>query len=83
MLLGCDVSGTVSIDGQTYIVKGTGSHEHSWTPNVITRLAIGGWDWFSLTLDNGWNIYAANYLPSPQAVLCIVKLDPFGTLDNY
>ena len=81
VLLGCDVSGTVTIDGQTYTVKGTGSHEHSWTPNAITRLAIGGWDWFSLTLDNGWNIYAANYLPSPQTVSgALSKLDPFGTL---
>jgi predicted secreted hydrolase len=81
VLLGCDVSGTVVIDGQTYTVKGTGSHEHSWTPNVITRLAIGGWDWFSLTLDNGWNIYAANYLPSPQSISgALSKLDPFGTL---
>jgi predicted secreted hydrolase len=81
VLLGCDVSGTVTIDGQIYTVKGTGSHEHSWTPNAITRLAIGGWDWFSFNLDNGWNIYAANYLPSPQAISgALSKLDPFGTL---
>ncbi|DAC73119.1 MAG TPA: hypothetical protein DSN98_01560 [Thermoplasmata archaeon] len=81
VLLGCDVSGTVIIDGQTYTVKGSGSHEHSWTPNAIRRLSIGGWDWFSLSLDNGWNIYAANYLPSPQAISqALSKLDPFGTL---
>jgi predicted secreted hydrolase len=81
VLLGCEVSGTVSIDGQNYTVKGTGSHEQSWTPNVINRLSIGGWDWFSLSLDNGWNIYASNYLPSPQAVSgAVSKLDPFGTL---
>ena len=81
VLLGCIVTGTIIIDGQTYIVKGTGSHEHSWTPNAITRLAIGGWDWFSLTLDNGWNIYASNYLPNPQVVSgSLSKLDPFGTL---
>lgn len=81
VLLGCEVSGTVTIDGQVYTVKGTGSHEHSWTPNAITKLAIGGWDWFSLTLDNGWNIYATNYLPNPQAVSGAVSaLDPFGTL---
>ena len=81
MLLGCDVSGTVTIDGQVYTVKGSGSHEHSWTPHAITRLAIGGWDWFSFTLDNGWNIYAANYLPNPQAVSgALSTLDPFNTL---
>ncbi len=81
VVLGCDVSGTVTIDGEMYTVKGIGSHEHSWTPNVIRRLFIGGWDWFSLTLDNGWNIYAANYLPSPQAISgALSSLDPFGTL---
>ena len=81
VVLGCDVSGTVTIDGKTYTVKGTGSHEHSWTPNAIRKLFIGGWDWFSLTLDNGWSIYAANYLPSPQAVSgALSSLDPFGTL---
>lgn len=81
VLLGCSVSGMLTIDGQTYNVKGTGSHEHSWTPNAITRFAIGGWDWFSLTLDNGWNIYAINYLPNPQAISgSLSNLDPFGTL---
>ncbi|MBN1280982.1 MAG: hypothetical protein JXA00_04970 [Candidatus Thermoplasmatota archaeon] len=81
VLLGCEVVGTVTIDGQTYPVRGTGSHEHSWTPVAITRLAIGGWDWFTLSLENGWSIYASNYLPTPQALSgAISSLDPFGTL---
>jgi predicted secreted hydrolase len=81
LILGCTVSGTVSIDGQVFTVKGSGSHEHSWTPNVIRRLSIGGWDWFSLTLDNGWELYAASYLPSPQALSsALSRLNPFGTL---
>lgn len=81
VLLGCDVSGTITINGQTYTVEGTGSHEHAWTPNAINRLVIGGWDWFSLVLDNGWIIYATNYLPSPQALSGgISSTDPFGTL---
>ena len=81
IILGCEVSGTVSIDGQTFTVKGTGSQEHSWTPNAITRLAIGGWDWMSFTLDNGWEIYEASYLPNPQAVSgALPRLNPFGTL---
>ncbi len=79
--LGCEVSGTITIDDERYTVKGTGSHEHSWTPNAIRKLFIGGWDWFSLTLDNGWDIYASNYLPSPQAISgALSSLDPFGTL---
>lgn len=81
VVLGCSVSGTVTIDGRTYFVKGTGSHEHSWTPNAINRLVIGGWDWFSLTLENGWNIYGTNYLFNPKIVSSTLSsLDPFGTL---
>lgn len=81
VILGCEVTGTITIDGKSYTVKGTGSHEHSWTPNAIRKLFIGGWDWFTLTLENGWSIYAANYLPSPQAISeAVSSLDPFGTL---
>ena len=80
IVLGCTVSGTVTIDGQVFTVKGTGSHEHSWTPNAIRRLSIGGWDWFSLTLDNGWNVYTSSFLPSPQAVTgTLSRFNPFGT----
>ena len=80
VLLGCDISGTVTINDQTYTVKGTGTHEHSWTPHAINRLVIGGWDWFSLTLENGWTIYATNYLPNPQAISgSLSSLDPYGT----
>ena len=81
VLLGCVVSGTIVIDGESFSVKGTGSHEHSWTPNAIRKLFIGGWDMFTVTMENGWSIYAANYLPSPQAISgAISSLDPFGTL---
>jgi len=81
VLLGCEVAGTITIDGKAYSVKGAGSHEHSWTPNAIRKLFIGGWDWFTFTLENGWIMYAANYLPSPQAISgALSSLDPFGTL---
>lgn len=81
VVLGCSVSGTVTINGQTYLVRGTGSYEHSWTPNAITRLLIGGWDWFSLTMENGWTIYGTNYLLNPQVISdTLSNVDPFGTL---
>jgi predicted secreted hydrolase len=81
VILGCTVSGMVTIDGVVFTVKGSGSHEHSWTPNAIRRLSIGGWDWFSLTMNNGWEMYAASYLPSPQAVTgTLSRFDPFGTI---
>jgi len=65
---GCNVTGTIEIDGEIFTVKGTGHHEHVWTPNVVTRIFINGWDWSHISLDNGWNIYFSNYYPFPQSI---------------
>jgi len=81
MFTGCNVTGTVEIDGEEFIVKGTGHHEHSWSPNIITRRTFNGWDWCHMTLDNGWNIYFTNYHPTPQFITTkITKLNQFDSL---
>lgn len=81
VFLACDVSGTVVIDGVTYAVSGVGSYEHSWSPRAVTRAEINGWDWMTLTLDNGWMAYVSNYLPVPQAATeRLSALNPFGTV---
>jgi predicted secreted hydrolase len=81
LFTGCEITGTVEIDGEEFTVNGTGHHEHSWTPNAVTKGSINGWDWFHMTLDNGWNIYASNFLPTPQFISGKTsKLNPFGTL---
>ena len=81
MFTGCNVTGTVEIDGLEYKVKGTGHHEHSWSPNIITRRTFNGWDWCHMTLDNGWNIYFTNYHPTPQFVTTkVTKLNQFDSL---
>ena len=81
LFTGVEVSGTVKIDGAEYKVKGVGHHEHSWTPNAITKGSINGWDWFHMTLDNGLNVYISNYYPTPQAITSkMPKVNPFGTL---
>jgi len=81
MFTGCNVTGTVQIDGKEYKVKGTGHHEHSWSPNIVTRGSINGWDWSHTTLDNGWNIYYVNYYPTPQFVSSLTsKINAFGSL---
>ena len=81
MFTGCNVTGTIKIDGIEYRVKGTGHHEHSWSPNMVTRGAINGWDWCHMTLDNGWNIYFSNYYPTPQLISTkTTKINPFGSL---
>jgi len=81
LFLGCSVSGTITINGQEFSVKGTGHHEHSWTPLAITKRSINGWDWFYMTLDNGWQVYSTRFLPTPQFISGkMTKINPFGTL---
>lgn len=81
MFTGCNVTGTVEIDGIEYKVKGTGHHEHSWSPNIITRKTFNGWDWCHMTLDNGWNIYFTNYHATPQFITTkITNLNQFDSL---
>jgi len=79
--LGCKVNGSIKIDDREYKVEGTGVHEHSWSPNIVTRGSIGGWDWFHMSLSNGWGIYLVNYYPSPQFISTKTsKINPFSTL---
>ena len=81
MFTGCIVNGKIIIDNQEYYVNGTGHHEHSWSPNIVTRGLINGWDWSHITLDNGWNIYYINYYPTPQFVSSLSsKINPYGSL---
>jgi hypothetical protein len=62
-------------------VKGTGHHEHAWTPKIVTLGVINGWDWFHMTLDNGWNVYTTTYYPMPQAITSkSPKINPLSTL---
>ncbi len=81
VFLGCNVTGTVQIDGQQYQVQGTGHHEHAWSPNIVTKGLINGWDWAHITLDNGWTLYYSTFYPTPQYVSTkTVSMNPFGTL---
>ncbi len=81
LFMGCEVSGTIHIDGIKYFVKGAGHHEHSWTPHVVTKGSINGWDWFYLQLDNGWQLYSTNYYPTPQAITTKTPtVNPFSSL---
>jgi predicted secreted hydrolase len=81
IFMGCEVTGSVKIDGINYNVKGIGHHEHTWASNIITKGLIKGWDWCHMTLDNGWNIYYSNYyfLPQIQSTK-IFEINPFVTV---
>ena len=65
--IGCEVTGTVEIDGFSYDAKGIGYHEHTWSTGfILSNVLIRGWDWCQITMDNGWNIYYSKYYLTSQ-----------------
>ena len=77
---GCEVSGTIKLDGLEFEVEGIGSHEHSWSPGIL-KILIKGWDWCHMTLDNGWNIYYSKYYLTRQIVSSDTsKVNPISSL---
>ena len=45
-----ETSGTVSVDGSSYPVKGNAWMDHQWGDFSTAQI---GWDWFSLNMDDG------------------------------
>jgi len=80
IFMGCTVNGTVTLNGYEYQVKGVGHHEHSWSSGIL-KLAIKGWDWCHMTLDNGWNIYYSNYYLTRQITPTkTINLNPLASM---
>jgi len=77
---GCEVEGTVKLNNLEFKVKGTGHHEHSWSPGFL-QLSIKGWDWCYLVLNNGWTIYYSNYYLTRQIVAPkTTRINPLATV---
>ena len=53
----CLVSGTVTVDGETFTVDGQGQRDHSW--GVRDWWAFG-WCWCSMRLDDGTRVHLAD-----------------------
>ena len=53
----CLVTGTVTIDGETFTVDGQGQRDHSW--GVRDWWAFG-WCWCSMRLDDGTRVHLAD-----------------------
>lgn len=80
ILTGCKVEGTVKINNLEFKVKGSGHHEHSWSPAFL-QLAIKGWDLCYFVLDNGWTIYYSNYYLTRQILsLKTTIINPLATV---
>jgi predicted secreted hydrolase len=46
------LSGNVTVEGQTYQLVGTGWMDHEWSTSVLSQEQVG-WDWFSLQFNDG------------------------------
>jgi predicted secreted hydrolase len=78
--MGCEVTGTVKLDGLEFNVKGIGHHEHSWSLGIV-KFTIHGWDWYYMKLDNGWNIYYSKYYLTRQILPSqTTRINPLATL---
>ena len=81
ILLGCNVTGKISLDGVVYEVTGKGFFEHSWSPFYVRKFLVDGWDRFYISLDNGWQIYISKYYPTPSSISSkLHKIITFGEL---
>jgi predicted secreted hydrolase len=78
---GCEISGTIKINGFSYSASGIGHHEHTWISGILSKRIFRGWDWCHMQLDNGWNIYYSNYYLLPQLKsIKESKINPFSNL---
>ncbi len=68
-------SGTLEIDGQRYVVEGLSWMDHEFGTSALEEGATG-WDWFSLQLENGYDMMYAQVRGAPDAA----PLYAFGSL---
>lgn len=81
VFLGCEVKGSIKINGIVYRVEGIGHHEHTWTSSLIVKSFIDGWDICHVKLDNGWIVYYYNYYITSQLKSTLTsKINPFSEI---
>ncbi len=49
------VTGQVTIKGKQHQVSGLGWYDHEWSTSILSK-DQQGWDWFSIHLNNGWDL---------------------------
>lgn len=78
------VSGTLTLSGKKVAVTGNGWFDHEWTSQLASDKALG-WDWLSLSLDDGRKLMAFNmYVAGSEPYTTGTLISPQGdaqTLD--
>ena len=57
--------GTVRVGGDEYAVTGQAWMDHEYSSNLLEG-GLTGWDWFSIQLDDGWDVMAFRLRPEDQ-----------------
>ncbi len=71
-------TGTIRLGDQTYAVSGLSWMDHEWGTSALEAGAVG-WDWFSLQLDNGYDLMFAQVRTSTAVSYSFGSLvDPEG-----
>jgi predicted secreted hydrolase len=71
-------TGTIRVDDRTYAVGGLSWMDHEWGTSALEAGAVG-WDWFSLQLDDGYDLmYAQVRTPTSVSYSFGSLVDPAG-----
>ncbi|GAB6058323.1 lipocalin-like domain-containing protein [Desulfonatronum parangueonense] len=57
--------GTVRVGGDAFAVTGQAWMDHEYSSNLLEE-GLTGWDWFSIQLNNGWDVMAFRLRPEDQ-----------------
>ncbi len=73
-------AGRLRLGGQDFPVTALAWHDRQW--GAFTALLGGGWDWFSIQLDDNTEImlYLVRFAPGPPAILHGTYVDEYGVV---
>ncbi len=71
--------GSISVDGESYAVKGLSWMDHEFSTSALSTGQIG-WDWFSIQLDDGrelmlFQLRRSDGLPDPYSSATLIEVD--------
>jgi predicted secreted hydrolase len=80
-LIDLDISGTVTLDGQSHEVQGKGWFDREWSSQLL-KTGQQGWDWFALHLDDGHKLMAFRLRESERDFLSGSWIAPDGVVTD-
>ena len=78
-LIDLEISGTVTMNGQSYKVQGKGWFDREWSSQLL-KTGQKGWDWFALHLDDGHRLMAFRLREDGRDFLSGSWIGPDGAL---